>query len=100
MSLRLNSGTCHRGALAATLVLSLTAAGLAQSAKPIQSYPAHLPYSFSNFVWWSNDELRGLLKERILNLGDEIAPTLATEARNHGGSFDERLQLYLHSDER
>ncbi len=81
MSQKSNSGARHRGAWASALALSLTVACLAQSAKPAQSYPAHLPYSFSNFVWWSNDELHGLLKERIPNLGDEIAPTAAAEAR-------------------
>src|SRR6185437_7666267 len=38
------------------------------------SYPQHLPYAFSNFVWWSNGELHELLKTRISGLGDEIAP--------------------------
>jgi outer membrane protein assembly factor BamA len=48
--------------------------GLAQTAKQTQSYPSHLPYAFSNFVWWSDDELHAQLKKRIPGLGDEIAP--------------------------
>jgi hypothetical protein len=46
-----------------------------------QPYPAHLPYSFSNFVWWTDDELRVLLKKRIPSLGDEVTTT--TEAEGH-----------------
>jgi hypothetical protein len=44
-----------------------------------QSYPAHLPYSFSNFAWWSDSDLRLLLKKRIPGLGDQIATTAAAE---------------------
>ncbi|HXR40509.1 MAG TPA: hypothetical protein VN776_15515 [Terracidiphilus sp.] len=63
------------------LLLGATALGSAQTAKPAQSYPAHLPYSFGNFVWWSDEELRTLLKKRIPGLGDEIATTTAAEGR-------------------
>jgi len=45
------------------------------------TYPSHLQYTFSNFVWWSNDDLRALLKKRIPGLGDEIAPTLTEESK-------------------
>ncbi|MCL2659634.1 MAG: hypothetical protein FWD64_03835 [Acidobacteriaceae bacterium] len=41
----------------------------------------HLPYAFSNFVWWSDGELRGLLKNRIPGLGDEITPYSPMERR-------------------
>lgn len=47
----------------------------------IQPYPAHLPYTFSNFAWWSDAELRDLLKNRIPHLGDEIATTTEAEGR-------------------
>lgn len=46
----------------------------AQASKSTAPYPEHLPYAFSNFVWWSNNELRELVKSRIPGLGDEIAP--------------------------
>jgi hypothetical protein len=52
-----------------------------QSPKPEQSYPTYFPYRFNNFVWWSDDELRASLKERISGLGDEIAPTAASETK-------------------
>lgn len=66
--------------LAAT-VLGLTDVGSSQSAQTAPNYPTHLPYSFSNLVWWTNDSLRELLKERITGLGDEIAPTAGAERR-------------------
>lgn len=55
--------------------------GVAQNARPRTSYPSHLPYRFANFVWWSDDELRGLLKKRIPGLGDEIATSGAAEGK-------------------
>jgi len=63
------------------MILGGQAVSVAQGAKLSQSYPAHLPYSFGNFVWWSDDELRLLLKERIPGLGDEIPTTTAGEGR-------------------
>src|ERR1035441_9064065 len=63
------------------LALTFTSACLGQSAKPSPPYPAHLPYAFSNFVWWTDANLRTQLKNRIPGLGDEIAPTQATESR-------------------
>jgi outer membrane protein assembly factor BamA len=39
-----------------------------------QTYPSHLPYGFSNLVWWSDTELRSILKQRIKGLGVEIVP--------------------------
>ena len=63
------------------LLLSAAAAAWAQTPKPAPAYPARLPYSFGNFVWWSDDELRALLKKRIPGLGDEIATTTAAEGR-------------------
>jgi len=63
------------------LQVAAAAIGLAQVAKPAQSYPTHLPYSFGNFVWWSDDELRTLLKKRIPGLVDEIATSGAAEGR-------------------
>jgi hypothetical protein len=57
------------------LFLYLTNTNSAQNTKAAAKYPAHLPYSFSNFVWWSDGELRALLLKRIPGLGDEIATT-------------------------
>ena len=53
-------------------------ANLAQQAKPQVSYPVRLPYGFSNFVWWSDDELRALLKKRVPGLDDEVPTTNAS----------------------
>jgi hypothetical protein len=50
-----------------------------QTATKAPSYPTSLPYGFTNFVWWSNDEIRTFLKRRIPNLGDEIAPESGME---------------------
>jgi len=63
------------------LLLGVASLGTAQTAQPATNYPTHLPYSFGNFVWWSDDELRALLKKRIPGLGDEIATTTAAEGR-------------------
>lgn len=46
-----------------------------------KSYPSHLPYSFSNFVWWTDDELRAELKKQIPGLSNEIATTGQAEER-------------------
>lgn len=45
------------------------------------SYPAHLPYGFANFVWWSDEDLRALLKARVAGLGDEVGTTNAALGR-------------------
>jgi hypothetical protein len=61
-------------------MLCVISAAWSQTTQPPQSYPAHLPYRFSNFVWWSDSDLRVQLKNRIPGLGDEIAPASATES--------------------
>ncbi len=81
MRVRLKSVRGLSFPLVVGLLLGATALGSAQTAKPAQSYPAHLPYSFGNFVWWSDEDLRTLLKKRIAGLGDEIATTTAAEGR-------------------
>jgi hypothetical protein len=63
------------------LALSLATACLAQSANPSPPYPTHLPYAFSNFVWWTDADLRTQLKKRSQGLGAEIAPTQASESK-------------------
>lgn len=73
-----------RTVLCALAVVSLGAfvrPGLTQAGKSAPPYPAHLPYSFSNFAWWTDDELRSLLKKRIPGLGDEVATTTEAEGR-------------------
>jgi hypothetical protein len=71
----------NRFAILVMLALTAVICSSAQDTHPVQDYPTHLPYSFSNFVWWSNDELRDLLKKRIPGLGDEIAPSVYDENR-------------------
>jgi outer membrane translocation and assembly module TamA len=63
------------------LWLAIPAVGSDQAPKATQTYPSHLPYRFANFVWWSDEELRALLKKRIPGLGDEIATTTAAEGK-------------------
>lgn len=70
-----------RSASLGMLLLFVLCAGWSQTAQPTQSYPAHLPYRFNNFVWWSDDDLRVQLKKRIPGLGDEIAPASAAEGK-------------------
>jgi hypothetical protein len=53
------------------VVLAVWVPVRAQSAK--QSYPSHFPYRFSNFPWWTDAELRSIIKSRIPGLGDEVA---------------------------
>jgi len=60
-------------------VFGIASTSHAQAEK--QAYPAHLPYTFSNFAWWTDAELRDLLKKRIPHLGDEIATTTEAEGR-------------------
>lgn len=61
--------------------LGMVAPVCAQIPKTPASYPDKLPYAFSNFVWWPDDELRALLKKRIPGLGDQIATTASAEGR-------------------
>jgi len=63
------------------MTLFALATGSAQTVKQAQNHPTYLPYSFSNFIWWSDDELRALLKKQITGLGDEIKPTTTSEGK-------------------
>jgi outer membrane protein insertion porin family len=67
--------------LLVTFAVCLTLPGFTQSAAPAPTYPAHLPYALSNFVWWTDADLRQQLKERIPGLGEEIAPDRASESK-------------------
>ena len=71
---------CLVGALS-WMVFGASVLSTAQGSNSAQSYPAHLPYSFGNFVWWSDEDLRVQLKKQIPGLGDEIATTTAAEGR-------------------
>jgi hypothetical protein len=79
MRMRINT-TFYPHALVVAFAMKFVMLGFGQSAKPVQSYPSRLPYSFSNLVWWSDEELRGQLKKRVPGLSDEIAPNAAAEA--------------------
>jgi hypothetical protein len=68
-----------RSTLAGMIMFGVSSAW-PQTAQPPQGYPAQLPYRFSNFVWWSDNDLRVQLKDRIPGLGDEIAPASGTES--------------------
>jgi hypothetical protein len=65
----------------AALSLFFSAVGSAQACPPSPRYPEKLPYRFSNFVWWSDVELRSLIKRRVPALGDELATTPEAEDR-------------------
>lgn len=56
-------------------------ARMAYAQAQTNSYPSHLPYSFSNFVWWTDSDLRAELKKRIPGLTDEVPTTGQTEER-------------------
>lgn len=68
-------------ALVLFLVFAVRDQAYAQPPDGRSGYPKHLPYRFENFVWWSDEELRLLLKKRISGLGDEIGTTNAEESR-------------------
>jgi hypothetical protein len=82
-------GRRHCLSFFAAFALATAAPAFTQAAKPLQEYPARLPYAFSNFVWWSDEELRAALKKRIPDLGDEIA----TSANVKGQIRSELKQL-------
>jgi len=69
----------YGSALLVALMVWVASAGWPQTAQPAQSYPDRLPYRFSNLVWWSDEDLRILLKRQIPGLGDVIAPAPAAE---------------------
>jgi hypothetical protein len=66
---------CSFFAVIVFILVPSAGTGFTPTAKPAPSYPSHLPYSFSNFVWWSDGDLRSLLKKKMSGLGDEIATT-------------------------
>src|SRR5690348_8333274 len=68
-------------AMSAFLMVLVLAMCAAQAPKSPETKPELLPFAFSNFAWWSNPELHGILKNRIPRLGDEIAPGSPMERR-------------------
>jgi hypothetical protein len=66
--------------LAAVLFAALTAmAAWARGAAT--DHPSHYPYTFTNFVWWSDAQLRAELTRRIPGLPLELAPDSTDESR-------------------
>lgn len=54
---------------------------IAQSRSQVPAPAAQYPYAFTNFVWWSDADLRAELTRRIPGLGLEIAPDSREESR-------------------
>src|ERR1700761_2252907 len=49
--------------------------------QPVQPVTERLPYSFSNFPWWTDAQIRAELQHRIPSLGDEVGRGSAQEAQ-------------------
>jgi hypothetical protein len=66
-----------------TLLLPVMTLGVfGQSPKTTQQLVSErLPYIFSNFPWWTDDQIRVELKHRIPSLGDEVGRGSAQEAQ-------------------
>lgn len=80
-------------ALAVTLgALTLTA----QSPKPASAKA--YPYTFSNFVWWSDADLRHALKQRIPSLADEIVPSSPMDKKVRLALIDLLKAKGIHAD--
>ena len=54
------------------LLLSFGSGATAQTSQAVVNASGKFPYSFTNFVWWSDNQLRSLLKARIPSLPDQI----------------------------
>lgn len=69
-------------ALLSLLLPIVTPGALAQpTAATQQPVSEQLPYSFSNFPWWTDAQIRAELKHRIPGLGDEVGRGSAQEAQ-------------------
>lgn len=73
-------------ALASLLLSAVVPATVAQMPKTQQAtqqqpVAEQLPYSFSNFPWWTDAQIRAELKHRIPGLGDTVGYGSAQEAR-------------------
>jgi hypothetical protein len=49
--------------------------------QPVQPVSEQLPYSFSNFPWWTDTQIRAELKHRIPSLDDQVGRGSAQEAQ-------------------
>jgi hypothetical protein len=47
----------------------------------VQPVSERLPYTFSNFPWWTDDQIREELKHRVPSLSDEVGRGSAQEAQ-------------------
>lgn len=73
------------GLLSLLLLPACTPGVFGQATKAVQApqQPVSelLPYSFSNFAWWTDAQIRSELKHRIPSLGDEVGRGSAQEAQ-------------------
>lgn len=71
--------------LVSLLLPVLTPGAIAQTAPasktPLRPVSERLPYSFSNFPWWTDAQIRTELKHRIPSLGDEVGRGSVQEAQ-------------------
>jgi outer membrane translocation and assembly module TamA len=86
VSYPLQKAALRKAAFYAALIALLLPAGVSRVfAEDVQSQPAaaadHLPYTFNNFAWWTDTQLRAELKQRIPGLGDDLVGGSAQEAR-------------------
>jgi hypothetical protein len=66
--------------LAAALFVAFTAVA-AEAQAVATDHPVRYPYTFTNFVWWSDAQLRAALTRRIPGLPLELAPDSTDESR-------------------
>jgi hypothetical protein len=62
--------------LAVCVFIAILAPALIAQSSPA---PKRYPYRFSNFIWWTDADLRLALKQKIPNLGDTLVPFSAKE---------------------
>ncbi len=78
----MRTATLTTGVLSILLLTATAPASFAQVTKPTQQpVTERLPYSFSNFPWWTDAQIRVELKHRIPSLGDDLGRGSAQEAR-------------------
>src|SRR5580692_1773432 len=66
-----------------TLLLPVMTPGVSGQAPKAAPQPVseRLPYTFNNFPWWTDAQIRAELKHRIPSLGDEVSRGSAQEAQ-------------------
>jgi outer membrane protein assembly factor BamA len=55
----------------------------AQISTPPNNSAKAYPYTFANFIWWSDEDLRSQLKLKVPGLGDTLVPFSPTEKKLH-----------------